>query len=224
MPCFMVGYSHAKLLSESLRVPLVEVSHQQGHVAACLWSAGRLDLMDKPHLAWHLSGGTTELLLVEPAGRNVRCTCIGGTSDISAGQLIDRTGQLLGLPFPAGKHVDALSAQSDSTEFFRVKCNGLEFSFSGVENKVRQFAQSHNPASVCAYALRSVCNAVLAVSKAAQAAYPGLEIVFSGGVSSNSMLRTMTAPLNPIFSDPKYSTDNAMGVAVLAYRMTEAGL
>ena len=74
MPCFMVGYSHAKLLSDALQVPLVEVSHQQGHVAAALWSAERLDLMDAPHLAWHLSGGTTELLLIEPDGRNVSCT------------------------------------------------------------------------------------------------------------------------------------------------------
>ena len=85
MPCFMVGYSHAKLISDMLGVPLVEVSHQQGHVAASLWSADRLDLMDQPHLAWHLSGGTTELLLVEPEGKNVRCTKIGGTTDISAG-------------------------------------------------------------------------------------------------------------------------------------------
>ena len=66
MPCFMVGYTHAKLLADSLHVPLYEFSHQQGHVAASLWSAGHLELMDQPHLAWHLSGGTTELLLVEP--------------------------------------------------------------------------------------------------------------------------------------------------------------
>ena len=126
MPCFMVGYTHAKLLSDSLQVPLVEVSHQQGHVAACLWSAGRLDLMDKPHLAWHLSGGTTELLLVEPEEKNVRCTKIGGTTDISSGQLIDRTGVMLDLPFPAGKHVDALSAESIGRDLFKVKCNGTE--------------------------------------------------------------------------------------------------
>ena len=61
MPCFMVGYSHATLLANALNVPLIECSHQQGHVAAALWSADRLDLMDAPHLAWHLSGGTTEL-------------------------------------------------------------------------------------------------------------------------------------------------------------------
>lgn len=92
------------MLAQCLNVPLLEVSHQQGHVAAALWSADHLELMDQPHLAWHLSGGTTELLLVEPEGKNVRCKRIGGTTDISAGQLIDRTGVLLGLPFPAGKH------------------------------------------------------------------------------------------------------------------------
>ena len=139
MPCFMVGYSHAKLLADALGVPLVEVSHQQGHVAASLWSAGRLDLMEKPHLAWHLSGGTTELLLVEPEGKNVKCTRIGGTTDISAGQLIDRTGQLLELPFPSGKYLDSLSKEAAGKELFRVKCSNREFSLSGVQNKVQQF-------------------------------------------------------------------------------------
>ena len=222
MPCFLVGYSHAKLLAEGLQVPLVEVSHQQGHVAACLWSAGRLDLMDKPHLAWHLSGGTTELLLVEPEGKNVRCTKIGGTTDISAGQLIDRTGQLLDLPFPAGKHLDALSQSAQGREVFKVKCPGLEFSLSGVQNKVQQFHEKNgDPAETAAYALRCVGNAVLTASRNAMKAYPGLEIVFSGGVASNSMLRQITAPLKPVFAQPQYSTDNAMGVAILAHRLGE---
>ena len=143
MPCFMVGYSHARMLSDLLKVPLVEVSHQQGHVAASLWSADRLDLMDQPHLAWHLSGGTTELLLVEPEGRNVVCTKIGGTTDISAGQLIDRTGQLLQLPFPSGKHLDALSKEAVMKEVFKVKCSNMEFSLSGVQNKVQQFHEKN---------------------------------------------------------------------------------
>ena len=219
MPCFMVGYSHAKLLSDALGVPLFEVSHQQGHVAACLWSAGRLDLMDKPHLAWHLSGGTTELLLVEPDGKNVKCTKIGGTTDISAGQLIDRTGVMLQLPFPAGKHVDALSKEAANTDVFKVKCPGLEFSLSGVQNKVQQYAQNNSPVETAAYALRCVCHAVKTATKNAQAAYPGLEVVFSGGVASNSMLRAVMH--DAIFSEPAYSTDNAMGIAVLAHRLME---
>ena len=222
MPCFMVGFSHAKLLADALGVPLVEVSHQQGHVAASLWSAGRLDLMDKPHLAWHLSGGTTELLLVEPEGRNVKCTRIGGTTDISAGQLIDRTGQMLNLPFPSGKHLDSLSREATGKDVFRVKCREGEFSLSGVQNKVQQFyAACGDPAETAAYALRCVSGAVYQATVQALEAHPGLSVVFSGGVASNSMLRELTAPLNPIFAQPQFSTDNAMGVAVLTKRLTE---
>jgi len=201
MPCFMVGYSHAKLLSDMLRVPLVEVSHQQGHVAASLWSADRLDLMEQPHLAWHLSGGTT---------------------DISAGQLIDRTGQLLDLPFPSGKHIDALSKDAVLKETFKVKCANMEFSLSGVQNKVQQFHAAHeNSAETAAYALRCVAKAVYLATEQALKAHPGLRVVFSGGVASNRMLREVIAPLNPIFSQPQFSTDNAIGVAVLAKRITE---
>lgn len=222
MPCFMVGYSHAKLLADTYRVPLIEVSHQQGHVAASLWSAGRLDLMDQPHLAWHLSGGTTELLLVEPKDRNVICTRIGGTTDISAGQLIDRTGQLLNLPFPSGKHLDALSKESDKKDIFKVKCKNREFSLSGVQNKVQQYHAEHGCAADTAhYALRCVSEAVYQATKQAMTDYPGLCVVFSGGVASNSMLREYIAPMNPVFALPQFSTDNAMGVAVLAHRLTE---
>ena len=222
MPCFMVGYSHAKLLSDALQVPLIEVSHQQGHVAASLWSADRLELMDMPHLAWHLSGGTTELLLVEPEGRNVKCTKIGGTTDISAGQLIDRTGQLLELPFPSGKHLDALSRNAVKKDVFKVKCSDFQFSLSGVQNKVQQYhAANQDPVETAGYALRCVAKAVYLATEQALKAYPGLPVVFSGGVASNSMLREVIAPLNPIFSQPQFSTDNAMGVAVLAHRMTE---
>ena len=222
MPCFMVGYSHAKLLSEALHVPLVEVSHQQGHVAASLWSAGRQDLMDRPHLAWHLSGGTTELLLVEPEGRNVTCRRIGGTSDISAGQLIDRTGQLLGLPFPSGKHLDTLSRQAETSEMFRVKCPDLEFSLSGVQNKVQQFYdRSLDKAQTASYTLRCVIYAVLTATQNAMKEYPNLPVVFSGGVASNAMLREAAKPLDAVFAMPEFSTDNAMGAAVLAARAVE---
>lgn len=222
MPCFMVGYSHAKLLAQALGVPLMEVSHQQGHVAASLWSAGRMDLMEQPHLAWHLSGGTTELLLVRPDDNNVCCTRIGGTTDISAGQLIDRTGQLLDLPFPSGKHLDALSADAVNTDVFRVKCHGMEFSLSGVQNKVQKYyCDTMNAAETAAYALRCVCFAVKKATENALMEHPGLPVVFSGGVASNSMLRKALEPLNPIFAKPEFSTDNAMGVAVLTYLSQE---
>ena len=219
MPCFLAGIAQASSLSACLHVPMIEVSHQQGHIAAALWSAGRMDLMDKPHLAWHLSGGTTELLLVRPEGRNVCAERIGGTTDISAGQLIDRTGQLLSLPFPSGKHLDALSTGAQDRAFFRVKCKNSEFSLSGVQNKVEQYSSDHAPQETAAYALRCVCAAVHLATEQALQAYPGLEVVFSGGVASNSMLRSRLADLNPVFAQPQYSTDNAMGVAILTHRL-----
>ena len=222
MPCFTVGYSHGKLLSDALGVPLFTFSHQQGHIAASLWSAGRLDLMDEPHLAWHLSGGTTELLLVEPEGKNVGCTIIGGTTDISAGQLIDRTGQLLGLPFPAGKHIDALSQDAYDNETFRVKCGDLHFSLSGVQNKVQQyFEKTQNASETAAYALRAICYAVKKSTMDAQKRFPGLSVVFSGGVASNSLLRKAVSEVDAVFAEPRFSTDNAMGTAILTYRALE---
>ena len=222
MPCFLVGYSHAKILASALHVPLIECSHQQGHVAASLFGAGRLDLMDQPHLAWHLSGGTTELLLVEPQDNNVRCTRIGGTTDISAGQLIDRTGQMLELPFPAGKHIDALSTEAINKDIFRVKSDHLSFSLSGVENKVHKYiSEGNSPSETAAYVLRCLCHVIEHVTVAAMADYQQLPVVFSGGVASNVMLRNHISHLNPIFAPPQYSTDNAMGVAVIAYRTQE---
>lgn len=224
MPCFLVGLSHARLLSDALGVPLVEVSHQQGHVAASLWSADSLGLMEEPHLAWHLSGGTTELLLVEPEGKNVRCTRIGGTTDISAGQLIDRTGVMLGLSFPAGKALDELSKNAQSTDSFRVKCADRSFSFSGIQNQVENyFSRTGSPEETAAFCLRCVAGAVVRATLQAQKDYPGLRVVFSGGVASNSLLREQTKPLNPVFAEPRFSTDNAMGVALLASRLTEVG-
>ena len=107
-------------------------------------------------------------------------------------------------------------------EVFKVKCSNMEFSLSGVQNKVQQFHAAHGDAAETAgYALRCVAKAVYLASEQALKAYPGLRIVFSGGVASNSMLRDVIAPLKPIFSEPQYSTDNAMGVAVLASRFQE---
>ena len=219
MPCFLAGVAVAKSLAAALGVPCHEVSHQQGHVAAALWSAGRMDLMDKPHLAWHLSGGTTELLSITPEGKNVRAEKIGGTSDISAGQIMDRTGKLLALPFPSGKALDQLS-QGVEVKPFRVKTQGLTFSLSGLENQVAAFYQRTNsPEETAAFAVSSVCDVVLRTTREAQKQYPGLEVVFSGGVASNVTLRRVCG--FGVFAAPQFSTDNAMGVAVLAERLSQ---
>lgn len=219
MPCFLAGQSTAETMAAALGVPFHAVSHQQGHVAAALWSAGRMELMDVPHLAWHLSGGTTELLLITPEGKNVHAEKLGGTSDISAGQLIDRTGKLLGLQFPAGKALDALSRESDAKEDFRVKVNGLTFSFSGLQNKVEGYqAAGHGAAETARYALRSVIGCILRTTERREG-ISGAAVVFSGGVASNAMLREACAGTDAVFAQPQFSTDNAMGVAILTARL-----
>ena len=217
MPCFLAGVSAARTMAAALRVPCYAFSHQQGHIAAALWSADRMDLMQRPHLAWHLSGGTTELLLVEPEERNVRASRIGGSSDISAGQIMDRTGKRLELPFPSGKALDALSRQGIGGKFFKVKTKDLSFSFSGLENKIQEFSRENPPEETAAYAVKSVCDVIVRTTKDALTQYPGLEVVFSGGVASNSMLREACAPFSPVFASPALSTDNAMGIAVLTW-------
>lgn len=223
MPCFLAGESQAAVLSSVLGVPLIRVSHQQGHLAAALFSSERMDLMDRPFLAWHLSGGTTELLLVEPEEGNLRAEKIGGTTDLSAGQIIDRTGKALGLPFPSGKHLDNLARQSENKSRFKIRINGLSFSFSGLENQMQRFRDTgHSPEDTASFVLRSVCGAVVRVTEAALEQYPGLPVVFSGGVASNSLLRRACQKFDPIFAPPSYSTDNALGVAVLAWRLGDS--
>lgn len=220
MPCFLAGEGQGRVLADTLGVPFVAVSHQQGHLAAAAWSAGRPELLDAPLLAWHLSGGTTELLLVTPQEWNVEARRIGGTTDISAGQLIDRTGVLLGLPFPAGKGVDALSLHAEGgNKGFPVRLNGLDFSLSGMENKVRQLAEQGRPkAEIARFAVDTVADVVCRATQAAQALYPGLPVLCSGGVASNTRLRQVLEEQGVFFAQPRYSTDNAMGVAILAHR------
>jgi N6-L-threonylcarbamoyladenine synthase len=218
MPCFLAGVSTARTMAAALGVPYYEFSHQQGHVAAALWSAGRMDLMEKPHLAWHLSGGTTELLLITPSDRNVDAQRIGGSSDISAGQIMDRTGKLLSLAFPSGKLLDELSRQDDGRDKFKVKTCDLSFSFSGLENKVIKYlSDGHSSCETAAYAVRYVCDVIIRTTKDALKQYPGYPVVFSGGVASNSMLRDLCGDFESVFAPPCYSTDNAMGTAVLTW-------
>lgn len=214
MPCFLAGESQATVLAKTLDVPLHAFSHQQGHLAAILWSGGRMDLMEGEFLAWHLSGGTTELLHVYPG---LQAEIIGGTEDLSAGQLIDRTGLLLGLDFPAGKALDALS-QNVAVKPFPVKVKDMRFSLSGMQNKAQQLHEKGaSREEVAAFSLMNCAEAVKKATEQARALFGDLPVVFTGGVASNSLLRKVMEPRGGIFGPPQYSTDNAMGIAVLAH-------
>lgn len=226
MPCFLVGEGEGRALAAALGVPFYPCSHQQGHIAAAAWSAGREALLDKPHLAWHLSGGTTELLKVVPEGHTVRAEAVGGTSDIAAGQLIDRTGVLLGLPFPAGKALDALYGQADAGLGFHVKLKDLTFSLSGMENKVKELLErGEKPANIARFVIDTITGVILRATEQAQKRWPGLPVLCSGGVASNRQIRAaMECACGAVFAQPQYSTDNALGVAILTHRALERGI
>lgn len=222
MPCFLAGSSFGRSMAQLWGLPFYELSHQQGHIAAVLWSAGRMALLHHPFLSWHLSGGTTELLLVRPEGALFSSEIIGGTRDLSAGQLIDRTGQLLSLPFPSGRALDALS-QSGGTKPFRVKVEDCRFSLSGTQNQLQRLrADGAGDADVAHAALASICRAVETATEQALAQFGDMPVVCSGGVSSNTMLRGTLARFGAIFGAPEFSTDNAMGVAVLGRMLEES--
>lgn len=217
MPCFLAGKSQGDVLARALGVPFYEFSHQQGHIAAGAWSAGCIDLLEAPHLAWHLSGGTTELLYVRPDLSAVKCEIIGGTSDISAGQLIDRAGGLLGLKFPSGQQLDALSQEAQNSSFYMPKLNGLSFSLSGIEHKMKQMAEAGASGPDIAYfTVISIVRAVKEVTGRALDQYGSLPVLYTGGVARNSLMRQELSC--GIFASPSLSSDNALGVAILTYR------
>ena len=224
MPCFLAGTSQGQCLADTLGVPFFAHSHQQGHLAAGAWSAGHLELLDRPFLAWHLSGGTTELLRVEPDGWTVQEEVIGGTSDISAGQLIDRAGVMMGLQFPAGKALDALYPEGTLESPYRVKLNDLTFSLSGMENKVKQLMEAgESPANIARFTLDTVISIVLRTTKEAQKRWPGIPVLCSGGVASNRQMRAaLERSCGAVFALPQYATDNAMGTAILTHRALES--
>ena len=226
MPCFLAGESFGRMTAKALHVPFISVSHQQGHIGAAAWSAGQLSLLDEPHLAWHLSGGTTELLYVTPDGSMPKAEVIGGTNDLSAGQLIDRAGHILGIAFPAGKVLDAWSllAEADGPEAkaFPVKSQDSVFSLSGIENKAKALAEKGAGKEMIArFVLNTIAGAVKRATEQALERFPGLPVLFAGGVSSSRWLRQQLATLGGLFAAPEYGTDNALGVAILAKRGME---
>lgn len=218
MPCFLAGENVARSAAHLLGVPLYTASHQQGHLAAAALSAGRLDLLAQPFIAWHLSGGTTELLQVSSGAHGLpEAQIIGGTTDISAGQLIDRAGVLLGLDFPAGAGLEELAAAAPAGKPFPVKVQESYFSLSGMQNKIEQMKSEGEPAPVIAsFAIETVLYAVERAT--AQAVQKRKQpILCAGGVMGNRRIQTrMSQRFGAYFAQPDLSGDNAVGAAVLA--------
>ena len=219
MPCFLVGEMAAQSIAAVCRLPLRRVSHQDGHIAAALFSAGRLDLIGSSFAAFHLSGGTTECLLVESGENQIfRISLIARSLDLKAGQAVDRVGGMLGLPFPAGRALEALALQSERTYRVHPSFKGEDCSLSGVENRCqRMLNQGEKPCDIARYCLDSILAVVERMTVRLKEKYGEIPIVYSGGVMSNSIIRTaITEKYGGYFAAPEFSSDNAVGVAVLA--------
>ena len=220
MPCFLAGESVARAVAKTGGVALYPTSHQTGHILAALYSADKLAWLSEPFIAFHLSGGTTEALLVTPDEDSIlRAEIIAQSLDLKAGQAVDRTGVLLGLTFPCGKALDALSLQSEKRFTIKPSMKGADCSLSGVENKVKaMLQQGESREDIARYALEAVAAAVCAMLDNITAQYGALPVIFSGGVSSNTLLReTVNSRFQAAFAAPAYSLDNAAGVALYAY-------
>lgn len=245
MPCFRAGLSFAKVMARSLKLPLLEVSHQEGHIEAAIW--GLEDIPDK-FLAWHLSGGTCELLQVRKnfaTDENAyEINIIGGSKDISIGQLIDRVGVKLGMSFPAGPQMDELASNSRNFDalFTKIKSEDLYFNLSGIETQVfRYIEKAINDGEelitvrqkVASELFYRICELLETVSLQAIKKLEINYMVFSGGVAGSSYIRkkfacireesAKTGKYSMVFSDRGLSSDNAVGVALLGKELLDAG-
>lgn len=219
MPCFLAGVSVAKSVANIMNIPLYEFSHQDGHIAAALFSCGRLDLMNESFIGFHISGGTSQAILVEPEGKYFSTRIISDSLDLKAGQAVDRVGIMLGLDFPCGPELEKLASNihNDLKKIKVFRKNGF-FSLSGVENQCkRMLEQGEDKCEIAHHCLSYVYSAIDDTAEELVKKYGDLPLVFSGGVMSDALIKNMLCrKYNAHFAEPQFSADNACGTAVLA--------
>ena len=220
MPCFLVGINNAVSVSRFTGAPIYKTSHQVGHILAGLYSINRLDLINEPFIAFHISGGTTEALLVKPDDNEIiTAEIIAQSSDLKAGQAIDRAGVMIGLTFPCGNELDRLSLLCDKEYKIKPSMNELDCSLSGVENKAKyMFENGESNENISKFVLTYIANSIDEMTHRIINKYGKLPIMFVGGVMSNTLIREkITKKYNAYFAEPDLSCDNACGIAVYAY-------
>ncbi|MBQ3299526.1 MAG: peptidase M22 [Ruminococcus sp.] len=223
MPCFTVGENTAKILSAVLRVPLFVFSHQEGHIAAALYSAKRDDLFDKDFLAFHVSGGTTEAVIAKGDGYGFSVDIVAKTLDLNAGQAVDRVGLMLGLRFPCGMELERLAEQNTELIKVRPTLKGCDCCLSGVENRCKKLLDSGKSREyVAAFCIESIRVTLCAMTDAIFEKYGSMPVVYAGGVMSNKIIKnSFEEKYNAVFAEPVFSSDNAAGIAYLCYRAFE---
>ena len=231
MPCFMVGSGVGKMLSAALDVPVYSFSHQAGHMMAAAFSACEINGLDlwewisRPFLAFHISGGTTDVIKTTPSdSRILESERIGGTLDINAGQLIDRLGVKMGLPFPCGAAMDAMAmSYSAKVPKAPVHVKELNCNLSGLENKALQILEETNDKAVTSkYVLYAVATTLLRLTENLRMQYPDLPIVYAGGVMNSRYVRPFLSP-HGMFAEAVYASDNAAGIALLTRESWKRG-
>ena len=221
MPCFLAGISYASGIADALGVPLYEFSHQAGHIAAAAYSSEKdFSFFAKtPFISFHVSGGTTEALLSEFDGETYKCSIVGGTNDASCGQIIDRAGVSMNLPFPCGKALDEISKESTRKLETTVSHKDGYFSMSGLQNKVEKFLRDGEEKSdIAMFLFGSISSAIKKSSLYLRQVYGNLPLLYAGGVMCNSTIRkTLSALPDVYFASTELSSDNACGTALLTY-------
>ena len=217
MPCFMVGISFANVLGNLLGVPVFSFSHQQNHVVAALYGANALHLLENRFLAFHVSGGTTDAMLVQVNDGKIDITPVAASLDLKAGQAVDRVGGMLGLPFPAGKHLDKLACESDRKFKIKPTLKGFDPCLSGVENKCRQMLEKGEaPCDIAAYCIAYIEATLSEMTKRILEHYGNMPILYAGGVMSNSIIsKSLSERFGGHFAPADLSSDNASGNALM---------
>ena len=227
MPVFTSGYGVARILAAALQIPLLSFSHQEGHLAAALWSAGLG--WQEPFLALHLSGGTGEILQVEPCCNPVpsplpheyapalyRIGIIGDT-DLPPGQFVDRIGVALGMDFPAGAQLDALATTATRRDFrLSGSVTRTHISFSGPESAAqRAIASGVEPSQIAAAVFDNIGKSLAKAIRKAREISGIKKVLLMGGVAASQNLRRYLEQEGVNFASAKYSSDNAAGTAAM---------
>lgn len=213
MPCFLAGESFAKSIASFLKVPAFAFSHQEGHI-----EAARFGLEKKPEddfIACHFSGGTCELL------HDFRI--IGGTKDISYGQVLDRAGVRMGFAFPAGEEMDIIACETDeSTDVLTpVKVNDSFVNLSGFESQIQRVIDSEDKNRLIREIFERTADSISEMIIQASAKIGVSDILLFGGVSSSTFIKNRLKSdfadgiIKIQFADSYLSSDNAVGTALL---------
>lgn len=225
MPCFLAGVSAAESISAAMDIPAYKFSHQCGHIMAAIYSSGAYELLKGDFAAFHVSGGTTELVRVTPAKIGFNAELIGGSADLNAGQVIDRIGVYLGMQFPAGPALEREALKNTKKIPKRkISKNEMKINLSGLENMaIKLYSDTGDKALAAAFVFDYIGRALLALMETYEQMFGKGRFVCAGGVMCNSIIKSMLSEKYDVcFAEPSMSADNAVGIAALSLRAHQA--